>query len=425
MADGAEDTEPKLSAGEQGLPPTPLTRNRDYMLLWLGQMVSSLGGGVSGIAFPLLILALTGSPADAGFAGLLRSAPYLILSLPAGALIDRWDRKRVMIICDSIRAINAATIPIVFALGHLSLAQLYVNTTIEGICYVFFNLAETACLPRVVAKEQLPAAASQNQAGEITAMLVAPPLGGALFQIARTVPFLIDAISYTASVGSLFLIRTRFQGERTATPRSLRAEIAEGVAWLWKQPLIRFIAYITGGLNFTTAGLDLILIVIARHQHAPAAAIGLIFSIGSIGGLAGALIAPRIQRRFTFGAVIIATMWIQALAFPLFAVAPNVVFLGLVSALLFVCGPIYNAVQFSYRMALIPDHLQGRVNSAVRLVVFGFQPIGAAACGVMLQAFGADTTVLAFSAVTLGLAVLTTLNRHVRQAPRPAVTGAA
>lgn len=420
MADEAED----LRAGPANTASTPLLRNRDYMLLWFGQLVSSMGGGVSGMAFPLLILAMTGSPASAGFAGLLRSLPYLILSLPAGALIDRWDRKRVMILCDTIRALNAASIPIAFAGGHLSLLQLYINTTIEGICYVFFNLAETACLPRVVAREQIPAASAQNQAGEITSTLVAPPLGGALFQIARTVPFLIDAISYAGSVGSLFLIRARFQAERTAAPRALRTEIAEGVAWLWKQPLIRFIAFVTGGLNFTTAGMDLLMIVIARQQHAPAAAIGLIFSIGGLGGLGGALIAPRIQRRFSFGAVIIATMWVQAAAFPLFAVAPNVICLGLVAAALFVCGPIYNAVQFGYRMMLIPDELQGRVNSAFRLLAFGFQPVGVALCGVMLQAFGADTTVLAFAAVTLGLAVLTTVNTHVRRAPRLAAARA-
>ncbi|HXT36312.1 MAG TPA: MFS transporter [Chloroflexota bacterium] len=399
--------------------PVPLLRNRDYMLLWAGQLVSSVGGGVSGLAFPLLVLAITGSPADAGFAGLLRSLPYLIFSLPAGALVDRWDRKRVMIICDSIRALNAASIPIAAAFGHLGLGQLLVTTTIEGTCFVFFNISEVACLPKVVTKEQIPAASSQNQAGEIIGGLAAPPLGGALFQIARSVPFLVDAISYAASVCSLFLIHTTFQEARTAAPRSLRVEIAEGVRWLWGQPLIRFMAVLTGGLNFTTAGLDLMMIVIARQQHAPAAAIGLIFTIGGLGALAGAMAAPRIQRRFRFGSVIISTMWIQALAFPLFAVAPNVVFLGLVAAVLFVTGPIYNAVQFSYRLSLIPDELQGRVNSVFRLAAFGFIPLGTAAAGILLQAFGPDTTVLLFAAVTLSLAALASLNSHVRRAPRP------
>ncbi|MGH2411013.1 MAG: MFS transporter, partial [Chloroflexota bacterium] len=257
--------------------PIPLLRNRDYMLLWAGQLVSSVGGGVSGLAFPLLVLALTGSPADAGFAGLLSGLPYLIFSLPAGALVDRWDRKRVMIICDSCRALNAASIPFMAALGHLSLAQLLVTTTIEGTCFVFFNIAEVACLPKVVAKEQIPEAGSQNQVAGYVGALTAPPLGGALFQIAHAVPFLVDAISYAASVCSLCLIRATFQETRTAPPRALRVEIAEGVRWLWNQPLIRFMAVLTGGLNFTVAGLPLIVIVIARQQHAPATAIGAMF----------------------------------------------------------------------------------------------------------------------------------------------------
>ena len=412
MAEPATD----LQAPANG-PARPLWRNRDYMLLWGGQMVSSFGSGISGLAFPLLVLALTHSPAQAGFAGLLRSLPYLIFSLPAGALVDRWDRKRVMILCDGGRALNAASIPITYALGHLSVIQLYCTTTIEGTLFVFFNLAEVACLSRVVSKEQLPSASSQNQAGEITAMLAAPPLGGALFQVARSVPFLVDAISYAGSVLSLLLIRTQFQEERAASTRALRVEIAEGVAWLWRQPLIRFMAFLTGGLNFTTAGIDLILIVIARQQHAPAAAIGAIFTIGSVGGLLGALVAPRIQQRFSFGGVIITAVWMQALVFPLFAVAPNVLVLGVVAGALFISGPIYNAVQFSYRISLIPDALQGRVNSDFRLLAFGFQPLGVLLAGVALQAVGPTTSVLAFSAVCLALAIVASLNPYVRHAP--------
>jgi len=104
--------------------PPSLWRNRDYMLLWSGQMVSSIGTEVSTLAFPLLILALTGSPATAGFAGALRALPYLVFSLPAGALIDRWDRKRVMILCDSGRALSMISIPIALAFGHLSILQI-------------------------------------------------------------------------------------------------------------------------------------------------------------------------------------------------------------------------------------------------------------------------------------------------------------
>src|SRR5205823_1334167 len=191
--------------------PNPLWLNRDYMLLWSGQMVSNVGTQVSTLAFPLLILALTGSPAQAGFAGALRALPYVIFSLPAGALIDRWDRKRIMILCDSGRALSMASIPVALVLGHLTILQLYLVSLVEGTLFVFFNIAEAACLPRVVPKEQLPAATAQNMATDGITTLLGPSLGGALYTAGKFLPFVADAISYTISVISLLFIKVKFQ----------------------------------------------------------------------------------------------------------------------------------------------------------------------------------------------------------------------
>src|SRR5579872_1287321 len=299
--------EPPMQA-EAGAPPRrgALWRNRDYMLLWSGQGISSIGTQASTLAFPLLILALTRSPAQAGFASALRALPYLVFSLPAGALIDRWDRKRVMLICDACRAIALGSIPVALALGVLSVAQLYIVSLVEGSLFVFFNIAEAACLPRVVAKEQLPAATAQYQATEALSSLIGPPMGGALFGLGQALPFLSDAISYAASVFSLLFIRTRFQGERTVARRKLSVEIGEGLAWLWHHPLIRYMAFLTGTSNLVGNGTFLIAILIAQDvQHASSAAIGLIFAIGSIGGIVGSVVAVPLQRRFTFARVII------------------------------------------------------------------------------------------------------------------------
>ena len=419
-----EETPPAAPAPAKRLP--PVWRNRDYMLLWSGQVVSTLGSGISGIVFPLLILALTNSPQAAGIAGALASLPYLIFSLPVGALIDRWDRKRVMMLCDAGRALSLASIPVAMAFGVLTVWQLYANAFIEGTLFVFFNIAEVAALSRVVVKEQLPDASAQNEASFALAGIVAPSVGTVLYKVVgQMVPFVFDAVSYTISVFSLALIRTPFQGERAAagTERHLLQEIREGLAWLWNQPLIRYIAVLTGGLNFSSAGSFLIIIVLAQAKGADEALIGTIFSIGSIGGIAGALLGGRIQRRFRFGHVIIGTVWIQALLFPLYAVAPDVLLLGVISALIFVTGPIYNVVQFSYRISIIPDALQGRVNSTFRLVAFGFQPLGAALSGVLIEQVGVYWALGLFAAVQIGLAVMTTLNGHVREARPIAGTG--
>ena len=403
-----EATEPKG--------PTPLWRNRDFMLLWSGQLVSSVGSRVSLLAFPLLILAITHSPAQAGLIAALRGIPYALFVLPAGALIDRWDRKRVMILCDSGRALALGSIPLALIFGHLTIVQLYIVSLVEGTLFTFFNLAETACLPRVVSKEQLSTAVAQSMVIDSTSGLLGPSLGGALYSIGRAIPFLTDAISYAASVLSLFFIKTKFQEERNPAPIRLWADIREGLSWLWHQPLIRFIALLTGGITMPVIGYALILIVLAQGQHASSFAIGLIFACGGIGSIVGSLLVTPLEKRFSFPQLMIGSTWVWALTWLLFAIAPNPFILGVVTSLSFIIVPIYTSVQFGYRLALIPDHLQGRVNSVFRLIAVGGEPIGLVVTGVLLQAIGPFSTVLVLFVPQLILSIAATFNKHLRNA---------
>jgi len=396
---------------------SPLWRNRDYMLLWGGQVVSTLGSSALSVVYPLLILALTDSAAAAGVAGGLRALPYLLFSLPVGALIDRWDRKRVMILCDCGRALAALSIPVALWLDALTIGQIYVVAFVEGSLFVFFNIAEVAAMPRLVPTRQLPQAAAQNEAAFGAAHIVGPSLGTLVYQtLGRSAAFLFDAFSYVVSAVSLLLIRTEFRAARAEAPRDLRREIREGLRWLWGKPLIRYMAFLTGGMNLVGAATPLIVIVLAKELGASDIDIGVIFSIGGIGGIAGSLIGGQIQKRFSFGQVVIAVSWALALLFPLYALAPGFAVLGLVYALIYMTGPIYNVVQFSYRLALIPDALQGRVNSTFRLLAFGFIPLGAAASGLLLERIGVMATIGVFAALYLALAVMTTFNAHVRGA---------
>jgi MFS family permease len=385
-------------------------------------MVAVTGTEIAQLAFPLLMLALTRSPAQAGFVGALRALPYLLFSLPAGAFIDRWDRKRVMIVCDTGRALSLASIPLALALGHLTVIQIYLVSLLEGTLFVFFNIAEIACLPNVVLKEQLPAANAQNSVTTSLSFLLGPSLGGVLFAISRALPFLVNAISYTVSVLSLFWIKTSFQVERNPPTRKLWTEIVEGLTWLWKQPLIRSMALLTGGGNVLISGFILLLIVLAQHHHASSTTIGVIFAIGGIGGVIGAVIAPSIQRRFRFGQIILGTFWIWSVLVPFYAFAPNIVVIGVITALFYLLGPIYDVVQVSYRLALIPDELQGRVNSVFRLIAFGGQPLGLAVTGILLQRTDVLPTILIFTGGFMLLAVTATLNPAVREA-RPLCEG--
>lgn len=395
----------------------PLWRNRDFLLLTGGQAVSLMGSQVSLLAFPLLMLALTHSPAQAGFMAAVRGLPFALFCLPAGALVDRWNRKRVMILCDTGRALALGSIPLALLLGHLTFVQLYLVALIEGTLFVFFNMADAAALPHIVAKRQLPDATAQALLAESVSNLLGPALGGLLYGIATMLPFGADAISYAASVCSLFFIRIQFQEERVETRKgNLWKEIGEGLRWLWHEPLVRFIAILTGGITFPVVGYGLILIVIAQGQHASASTIGLIFACGGVGSILGALLAGPLQRRFSFGQVLTGATWVWALTWLLFAIAPNPLLLGIVTALSFIVVPIYTGTQYSYRIAMIPDSLQGRVNSVFRLIAFGTQPLGLALTGVLLQAIGPVSTVLVLFIPQLILCIAVTFNRHVRYA---------
>lgn len=397
-------------------PATSLWRNRDYLLLWSGQSVSQLGGRISDIAIPLLVLALTNSPAQAGFVGAVSGLPYLLFSLHAGAFVDRWNRKYMMMLCDAGRAANTVSIPVAAALGHLTVWQLYVNSAMEGTLFVLFNVAEVASLSRVVTKDQLAAASAQNEVVSMAGALGGAPVGGLIYQsLGRTVPFVIDAISYVASVGSLALIRVRFQTSRVQSTTNITTEIREGIFWFWQQPFVRFTAIRSGVLNFVLNGTYLILIVLAKQHRADPALIGVMLALGSLGGLLGAFVAPRLQRRLSAAAILITVTWFEALLYPLFAVVPTVLLLGLVYALLVVPSPTTNAVVLSYRLALIPDHLQGRVNSAVRMITYGAVPLGTATAGVMLQTMNGSAVVLVYGAILIVMALATTFSPAVRR----------
>ncbi len=171
-----------------------LWRNGDFLILLGGQVVSSLGSQMSQLAFPLLILAITGSPAQAGIVGALRSVPALLLSLPVGALVDRWDRKRVMIWSDAGRALALGSVPLALMLGHLTLFQLAVASLVEGTLSVTFGLADTAALPRVVTPSRVAQAVSTWQVTESVTQVIGPLVGGALYGAGRALPFLADAV---------------------------------------------------------------------------------------------------------------------------------------------------------------------------------------------------------------------------------------
>jgi MFS family permease len=393
-------------------------RNRDYLLLSGGQALSDVGGAVSELAFPLLVLTMTHSAAQAGFMAALRALPAMFFSLFAGVLVDRWDRRRVMLVCDTGRALNIAGIPIAYWLGHLGVYQLYAAALVEGTLLIAFDLTKTAAMPQVVSRTDLTTVIAQDEFVEGTTSLAGPSLSGLLYTLDVMLPFITDALSYVISIVTLWLVRAPLQPVRASEPTqrpTVVAAIAEGARWLWRQPFILTMTLLMGAGALVMPGTTLIVIILAERSHVSAALIGVIFAAGGVGSIVGSLVTPHLQHRLTVGASILVSRWYFVLSWPLYALAPAALVLG---ALEFGAGfadPIEDVPYFSRRLTLIPEELQGRVIGACRLVPGTLRPLGLALTGILIQRVGIFTTIWLEWAWLLATTAIVTVIPTVRR----------
>ena len=364
------------------------------------------------------MLAETHSPAKAGVVGFAQTLPYMLFYLPAGALVDRWDRKRTMFVADGGRTLALGSLAIALALDDFTFAQVVIVAFVEGTLFVFFSLSESAALPQVVPKEQLTTAVAQNQARLQGADLAGQPLGGALFGISKQLPFAVDAISYAVSFVSLLFIRTEFQEERPRSVTKLRAEMLEGVRWLWGQPFLRAGVLLVAGSNFAFSAMILALIVRAKNLGASPATVGLMLAFLGGGAIVGSLIAPAVQRRVHAKVVMIGSFWVWAVGAFVSAFVQSPYALGAIWAVGGIFGPIFNVSFASYRYALVPDRLLARVGSAALVVAWGAIPLGQLTAGLLLERIGAVDTILVVAAASASVGLIASLSRTIRTAPR-------
>jgi MFS family permease len=396
--------------------PAPLRRNRDFVLLISGQLLSRAGSELTSVAYPLLALALTGSAAKAGLVGFARLVPDAVFGLPAGLAADRWDRRRIMLTADAVRALTVGGLAVVLAAGSTVFWVVPALAFVEGTGETVFTACQAGALRAVVPARQLPAAVGVQQARSAIVSLVGPPLGGALFTVARALPFAADAVSYTFSLTSLVAMRAHFQEPRTADRPPLRAQLAEGFRFLWGQPFLRTTTFLYGIGNFALPGIFLVIVVVGHRDGLSGGQIGALFAVFAAFLLLGSLLSPLARRRLSMRAIILVELWawLGSLAF---LAAPSVYVLTAAILPQAIAMPITDSVVVSYRIAITPDRLLGRVESVRSTLARAALPLGPLVAGALLTVASPRETVAIFAACAVVLAAWGTLSPAIRAAP--------
>jgi MFS family permease len=409
--------------------PAGLWLHRDFRSLWAAETISVFGTGISQLALPLVaVITLEASAFEVALLGVIEFLPFILISLPAGVWVDRMRRKPILVTADIGRALLLASIPAAYWLDILTIWQLYVVGFVVGILTVFFDVAYQSYLPSLVARDQLVEGNSKLEISRSAAQLASPGLAGVLVEAVRAPgTVLLDAISFFLSAIFLFRIRAEerspTRAERQAGP-GMKEEVKEGLRWVFGNPYLRWIAASTATFNFFGNIIFAVYLVYAvRTLDIRPGVLGLIFTISSIGYLSGALLANRLSRRFGVGPTIIIGA-AGSVATLLLAVAPEsnpIPFLIAAQAISGMGVPIYNITQVSFRQAITPERIQGRMNSVMRFIVWGVMPLGSLLGGA-LASWVSLRFAIWVGAIGMSLAVLPVLLspvRTLREMPEP------
>ncbi|HEX8133854.1 MAG TPA: MFS transporter [Actinomycetes bacterium] len=367
-----------------------------FWRLWSASALSNLADGLVKIALPLVAVTVTDSPALVAGVALAVTLPWLLFALPAGALADRVDRRIAMLTADTVRVAAVAALAAAVVLGLASSGAaiwvLYLVALLLGTAETVYDTCAQSILPQVVPRDRLPRANGRLIAAELTANeFVGPPLGGLLVAAGVALAFATPAALWAAAVGALLLLRGGFsvpRGERT----TLRADVAEGLRYLWRHRLLRTLATMTGLFNLATNATFAVFVLYAVGPHSALhlteAAYGLLFATIAAGSLVGAILADPIIRRLGRSRSLalgilggVGTVGIAAVT-----TSPPVIAAAFLAG--GVTNALWNVVAVSLRQRITPDRILGRINSSYRLVAWGTRPLGAAAGGLLGQLLG-------------------------------------
>lgn len=381
---------PVVSAERPGV-----LRNRDFRLLWAGETTSKFGSAITGIALPLVaVTVLHASALSMGVLTAFAWLPWLLFGLPAGAWVDRWPRRTVMIVCNAGALVLLASIPLVYRLGLLSIGYLLFVALVSGIGAVFFQPAYGAYIPSLVEDEDLGAANAKLDGSAQVAFMGGSGVGGVIAQVFGAVGgIFVDALTYVVAVVCLVSIRHREPVQESTSERTtIRADIATGIRYLVRDPYLRIIALCAGVENLLLSGaLALLVVFLIRVVGVSAGFVGVLMIADSLGGLAGALIATRFSKWLGTGRALLVLSIVTApfgLLIPLTSTGPGLLYfavgMSVPAAGMVACG----IISATFRQRYCPPDLQGRVSTTAMVIVFGSMPIGALLGGILGSTLG-------------------------------------
>jgi MFS family permease len=398
-----------------------LLRNHDFTVLWIGQTISELGSRMSMFVFPLLAWVITHSAMWAAAAESAHILGMVLTLLPAGVFADRTDRRRLMRTASAVGLGLYASLVVAQLTVGISIAHLLVVALLTGAGAGLFAPAETSAVRTVVPDEHLSTALAQNQARQHIASLVGGPIGGALFSIARWVPFAVDAVTYAASWVLLGRIRTDLSAVESGPRPRMTASLMEGFRFIAERPLFRVLLAWASLVNLLVNAMFFVAILRLLEGGFAPVQIGFVETSVGLSGVLGAIAAPWLIARNRTGTLTVLVAWsFVPLAVPMvFWNNPVVVAAALSSGLFF--NPAGNAGIGAYRMALTPPDLQGRVQSTTQFTSMLTMPLSPLVAGMLLSGLGGATAIGVLVLLTALVALIPTLSPSVRSVPRPAV----
>ena len=418
MTTPADET---AAATAEPLPPVTLPAgmrgNRDFKVVLIGQTVSAFGDAVSFTAMPLLVLFLTGSGALMGIIGALQVVPDLLLGLPAGALADRWDRRKMMMWADAGRAFLTATIPISFWLGLPTMVIILIVAVPINVLRVLWAAGFTSVVPNLVGRENLARANSYFEAAFSGGFIIGPALAGILAATIGPAPTLaIDAATFVISALSLSLVRRPLRAERSGEPARILSDVKEGIRFVWRHVMLRMVITYWGVTTIATAALlPALSYYITIDRGLGPEIFGFVGSVWSIGYLIGSLFTGRLGRERVGQRMLLAGVVIGTLLIAITLTAAASVYL----AAAFLIGAALSIVLVSYmtvRASLTPDEMMGRVGGTARTITVGLQPLGLLAGGVLIEAANGGAAIAAMGIFLIAGSLLFAFSRSFREA---------